>query len=461
MHGEMISDTTQDPELLLELLKQVITEMGMGEDALASAEGTEVDGDELAGTLEETRASLEQTLEHYRTPTGEPANIGDDPLFLPHDQVVALLQSLLEQRAEEKAGLLTEAPENVRAIDELPLFTDRRFEGEVIGPPAVRLFGRFEKTDIRWVSSMIWHHIRRGGNGKHPFNPEPATATLPERCRLVIVGDWASGLPRARAVADQMREELLDAEKTGVEAHAVHLGDTYYSGLPGEIRDRLLKWWPVHPDEADRFGSWALNGNHEMYSGGYGYFDHLLTDPRFARQAESSWFVLDHPAFRFVCLDTAWDETGLHDKRDDCGLQDPQGQYVGRLAKEGERRMVMFSHHPLFSGDEPDHYLKNKVSTALETGRVHAWFWGHDHVAEAYKEANRVKYPRCVGHGGIPVHKRILPSPKLLWREDSSKWDGIEWWTVFGFAVLDVDGPNITVRYLTENGDESWREELT
>ena len=30
--------------------------------------------------------------------------------------------------------------------------------------------------------------------------------------------------------------------------------------------------------------SWALNGNHDMYSGGWGYFDHLLADERFSRQ---------------------------------------------------------------------------------------------------------------------------------------------------------------------------------
>ena len=43
--------------------------------------------------------------------------------------------------------------------------------------------------------------------------------------------------------------------------------------------------WPVTAAQA-RAGvtSWSLNGNHDMYGGGFGYFETLLADPRFVTQ---------------------------------------------------------------------------------------------------------------------------------------------------------------------------------
>jgi hypothetical protein len=46
----------------------------------------------------------------------------------------------------------------------------------------------------------------------------------------------------------------------------------------------------VRADETGAFGSWSLNGNHDVYSGGHAYFDVLLRDPRVARQEQSSFF---------------------------------------------------------------------------------------------------------------------------------------------------------------------------
>ena len=47
----------------------------------------------------------------------------------------------------------------------------------------------------------------------------------------------------------------------------------------------MLDLWPVTADQAGAgVTSWSLNGNHDMYSGGFGYFQTLLADPRFAAQ---------------------------------------------------------------------------------------------------------------------------------------------------------------------------------
>ncbi len=57
----------------------------------------------------------------------------------------------------------------------------------------------------------------------------------------------------------------------------------YYSGLPNEVEQHVLTHWPVTAAQAAAgVTSWSLNGNHDMYSGGFGYYGTLLADSRFA-----------------------------------------------------------------------------------------------------------------------------------------------------------------------------------
>jgi hypothetical protein len=55
-------------------------------------------------------------------------------------------------------------------------------------------------------------------------------------------------------------------------------GDIYKSGTEKEVRERFLRFWPGNAATLSR----AMPGNHEMYSGGIGYFDHVL--PAFGQQ---------------------------------------------------------------------------------------------------------------------------------------------------------------------------------
>ena len=61
--------------------------------------------------------------------------------------------------------------------------------------------------------------------------------------------------------------------------HTIHLGDIYYAGAENEVRNKFLALWPAGTSPSAP--SFALNGNHEMYSGGVGYFQIALTDSRF------------------------------------------------------------------------------------------------------------------------------------------------------------------------------------
>ena len=192
-------------------------------------------------------------------------------------------------------------------------------------------------------------------NGNQPLSIDTEYEIAENAC-VVIVGDWGTGLPRARRVAEHMAEEVAKALAEGREAHVIHLGDVYYSGLEREVHHHVLApgMWPVTSTQAaEGVTSWSLNGNHDMYGGGYGYFKTLLGDERFAKQSSAdgkptSYFRLRSPLWDIVGLDTAWDPDVLS-----LGmvgvLEDPQAAYVERVAGESDRKLMLLSHHQLVS----------------------------------------------------------------------------------------------------------------
>ena len=66
--------------------------------------------------------------------------------------------------------------------------------------------------------------------------------------------------------------------------------------------------------------------------------------------------------------------------------------------------------------------------------------------------------------GGVPVymwHNANDPYPlpgEYEYRAFIEK--GVERWALFGFVVLDFDGPDLSVRYINERGEEHQRDEL-
>jgi Calcineurin-like phosphoesterase len=311
-----------------------------------------------------------------------------------------------------------------------------------------RRFGRFEKSDPRWIYSafaMAWRKF----HGRHVFNPRPAPPLeIADNTRLILVGDWGTGIPRARKVAELIGSCLERGRRRGLQQHVVHLGDVYYSGLKVEYEKRFLPYWPVVASDAGTIGSWSLCGNHDMYSGGEGYYESLLEDQRFARQEHASFFSLESPHWQILGLDTAWE---------DHGLKEPQPEWVQSKADESDRKVLLLSHHPLFSAyEEVGPSLERALEKPLASGRVKAWYWGHEHRCMLFKPHQGVEFGRCVGHGGVPVymsHRPDDPCPEPgLYEYREYIAAERERWALFGFAVLDLDGPTISVRYIDEFG---------
>lgn len=426
-------------------------------DATARAAGTLGFEDDPVAQL---RKSIPNVDPELASSGGEAADVVP---FLSRDPIHSLLQSTLEQKLREQ-GVRDETPERRDLLSRIV------HTAELLLHPV-----RYGPTDAGWVSEVGGAVLDRLAKGNHRFNPVPAEYEISDDARIVVVGDWGTGLPRAQAVAQFMAEEIVDALEHGRQAHVVHLGDVYYSGLAEEVDRHVLApgMWPVTMDQATAgVSSWALNGNHDMYGGGFGYFETLLGDERFSKQRSpqgqaTSFFRLFSRSWDFVALDTSWDPNVLSQGQIGV-LEDPQASFVAKVAQKPERKLCLLSHHQLISvyaQRDIGETLTNKLAPVLDSGRVTAWIWGHEHRCMGFDSAGGVTFPRCIGHGGVPVLMNHAPGdpvpPPGAWEERGFlEFEGDKW-ARFGFAILDLDGERIGVRYRDDRGSTTRCEQIS
>jgi len=389
----------------------------------------------------------------YEEASAELARAAPDVPFMPRSAINSQLQSILttciESRAEE---LLRAVPEGLERIAQAVL-TDEE------------IFRQFGPCDPRWMETKLaegWAMIE--GRPDFPDTPAPPVR-LASDARIVVVGDWGTGLPGAQAVAQQMRR-WMDAGR-GREQHVVHLGDVYYSGWREEYETRFLPYWPVQRDDSGVL-SWALNGNHDMYSGGHGYFGFLLRDPRFrghwrddpAKSVPSSYFSIENDQWQILGLDSGYAD---HD------LAGTQQRWLAEKLQTGRRTMLL-SHHQPFSGYDGvvGQLMTDKVRAAVPPERpLDAWIWGHEHRCTIYADSPKpyLRFGACIGNGGVP---QALPDPPLsappapddpqhaalTWAYDADELAAGTNWLRFGFAVLDFDAADVKITFVDEHGSE-------
>src|SRR5260370_41021251 len=115
---------------------------------------------------------------------------------------------------------------------------------------------------MRAQLTWLWEWLRNLFKPTRALPPLPSGNTgvypLPDApCTVGLAGDWGSGTADAYAVGDALGRLRPDV--------TIHLGDVYYAGRSDEFTDFFLpeNCWPRGPR-----GTYVLNGNHEMYSGG-------------------------------------------------------------------------------------------------------------------------------------------------------------------------------------------------
>ena len=290
--------------------------------------------------------------------------------------------------------------------------------------------------DPGWLTALVewleyyWdgqppRYRRPGPDGPTPV-PLPAPAAPGGVLRVGLLSDWGTGQPEAIAVLDQLMQQQPDL--------ILHLGDIYYAGTPDECRANFLD--PINAARAKYrrpIPVYSLAGNHDYYSGGAGYYATIpllngeFPDPQIQTH---SFFCLRNDNWQLQGMDTGYnDHDLLKVDRDITRLRDDEvAWHAEQVAGAGSRRVILFSHHQLFSAfakilapasappvpvipDYQNPYLTANLRTWQRAGsnnNIVAWFWGHEHLLEVYDDprSDGSGLPivgRCIGHGAFPV----------------------------------------------------------
>jgi hypothetical protein len=325
-----------------------------------------------------------------------------------------------------------------------------------------------------------------------PAEAPPVAQAIGNRVRVALVGDWAAKTDGSRNVAARIAALRPD--------HVVHLGDVYPTGEQREIDEFFIRRWApfllrvgnstaAGPGGVRRWAAggqvrfWAIPGNHEQYARG-------LVPPYYQGQGVLGWcsqpasyFALQNDRWKLIALDTGWKD---HD------LTRRQVEWLrGELDGAGSRRVILLTHHQLFSlfDDRPAREgggLRASWERVYDPTRhdVAGWFAGHEHNVVLYEPGTgKAPFPvRSIGHGGrdialrngtfaqdaVPAAHRAeyarafeLPAPIRTKTVDGRLL------AQNGFALLSFDDEALTIRYLGEGeapgefGDvwltEAWR----
>jgi predicted phosphodiesterase len=361
--------------------------------------------------------------------------------------LTALDQSRPAAKASAKnpAALLAERKNRaVRGADEL------------VGHPS---YSPFSDLDPRWARALF-NAIRseplpfpaRDVSAK-PDQPGSGIINIPDEVSIAVAGDWGTGNDSSLAIGALMTKKRPD--------YTIHLGDVYYSGAPDEVQKRFIDVWP-----RGKRGSFALNSNHEMYSGGAGYLGMTLRHPNFEAQGGLSYFLLQNSNWAIFGLDTAYYSGGvlyMNGNLDETQLDFLQ--HYGRAALENGQQVIVLSHHDALGFDGKPNGLWNQVCNALGRQGLCFWYWGHIHGAAIYHD-QRKTFPtgdllvkaRCVGHGGVPYGAIDDKQAGLAWAENKL-FQGDPAFpnrALNGFVTLELAGANLTEKFWAETDEQRY-----
>lgn len=350
------------------------------------------------------------------------------------------------------------------------------------GPPHYNMDGLKDENVLTW----LWKNLRNLGNSHcdYRYYTDPATNNgifqIPDTTEIALLSDWASDTEESHRVAAQV----------GTKPFSIHMGDTYYVGNEKEIAYNFQRdqgTWPY-----GTLGSFAMIGNHEMYSSGEAYFATLLPFMGFygdnslrpvpvTQQQQASYFCIENDHWRIIALDTGyWSLKGLLglSPNENLDLHETQKVWLRDVVNmNGDKRgLIILSHHQCFSAFEQEFPLPAKtISDLLTPGRDIIWLWGHEHWFSVYGRNKLVNgsnvFARCIGNSGMPVEldaKGIPKAPKSgtpnapenrnLVLFDNRKREVIDGGIRLGhngYATLVLDGPGLTISYFDDNGGQA------
>lgn len=426
-------------------------------DVLQRAIEREQDKHALAEAIPATKSP--RTKAGVKAPHRAPSESAQKLLYMPRDRTVALFQAAMDEYLDQKMPRASREKAATVLSPETPAKA-----ATTITPPEVATdisiffksqpptssaaartkspFAQFSNLDPGWTSVAIAVFAARL-RGKAKFITHKALTDfrfeLPDKTTVALVSDWGGGNDAARTIAAEIKKRAPN--------YVIHLGDIYYAGTEHEVKNRFLDLWDFESTPGTLRRTFALNGNHEMYSGGKAFFKSLKT-----LKQPASYFALGNKHWRLIGLDTAYVD---HD------LNKEQVQWLAAQLT-GSAKNVLLSHHQPFSAFEDmdkGENLRERLRKHLDAHQIHGWIWGHEHLCVVYEDYLGIK-GRCIGHGCIPYNLPDAPQSDVK----------IRWWNtrqqqtfgnrgMQGFAMLNIDGASMQIEYIDKDGTLAYTEQ--
>jgi len=320
--------------------------------------------------------------------------------------------------------------------------------------------GKYQQLDPGWLgAAAAWmEHLILG---RYAFpQGTPSVVSIPDQVSIAIAGDFGTGnwgTATDPAPSTKIGETWIPKQTPTL---TIHLGDVYYEGSSSEETNNFVKVWPQGSGPGSCY---ALNSNHEMYSGAKPYFVEALENPLFSAQQRLSFFALENTNWVIVGLDSAYyaDELNLY-VNGSLGSS-AQVDFLKAQAQKGKKVIVLTHHNGLSEDGSQATLLWREVMGCFPAGSPPAyWYWGHVHAGVAYKSQSGV-YCRCTGHGAQPWgYASELVNPYVDWFENRNAGDPNDKVRVYnGFTLLQLNGANLTETFFDENGGVAWAQSNT
>jgi hypothetical protein len=392
MHGAV-----NRQEFIKSSLDQLVQHLGENSEDVRSAVASSV-GSEDPQAIATEQAALAAKFNSIRDTANREPSHGDLD-YVSRFDIVGLYQSIL-------AKVFNRIPALQGYGDRNPVWVVTLIEEGVY-----RLENFFKNvyTDVDHQKESLLQSILKEWTslkfGKAPY-PQgvPGTIPLPPTAKVALLADWGGDNPAARRISSVAGKQQPNI--------AIHLGDIYYGGIQSECQT-FLQLWPFqtnieHPEIGVPAGSsFALNGNHEMYSGGEAYFDLVLK----AFGQPQPFFCLENEFWRLIGLDTAYNGGRLQPDSPTDPITGQWNWLIGLLKKSDGKKNILLTHHqPVsahaaeFSASLP---LRTDVAAILATEGVgpeaiFGWFFGHEHRCALYTDSATQFNARLIGNGCIP-----------------------------------------------------------
>jgi hypothetical protein len=323
------------------------------------------------------------------------------------------------------------------------------------------LAGELQKSvcDVGWGECVTTYLAYKASAGNLLYRPNvPTEVDLGTRRKLAIIGDWGTGDEVAINVLQQVAALKPDV--------LIHLGDIYYAGTPNEAKSNFLDI--CREILGNQVMLVSLCGNHDMYSGGAGYYGLL---DQIGQKA--SYFCLQNESWQFLAMDTGHNDnnpvTVATNMTSLMTVDDwSEAAWIsGKIKTPGNRRTVLLSHHQLFSpfgsvgttNGQKFGYNPNLFADFKDVlPQVEWWFWGHEHTLAIYDPYMTLRRGRCIGASAVPVFvsqqkyanadglTTWQPGAPPTWNKNCQLGDnGTDY--AHAFAIMTLGGSSANVDY--------------